>query len=162
MLGTESEAAHRVFLVLRRWAHQQEALNAAAEGKLSGDEMALCQALITDYKSLESERNELAHGCFGICPDDDDLLFVIKIQHHVIWQADILPKHLKGTIPADSHQGLKDRMYVYRVNELDILYNRMEKLWFDIFYFNGYLREPANSLRHAEFKNLLATRGIGT
>ena len=65
-------------------------------------------------------------------------------------------------IPADSHQGLKERMYVYRFNELDILYNRMEKLWLDIFYFNGYLREPANSLRHAEFKNLLATRGIGT
>jgi hypothetical protein len=41
LLGTESEAAHRVFLVLRRLAHQQEALNAAAEGKLSGDEMAL-------------------------------------------------------------------------------------------------------------------------
>lgn len=162
LLGTDSEAAHRVFLVLRRWSNQQEALNAAAESKLSGDEMALYQALITDYKSLESQRNEIAHGCFGICPDDDSLLFVIKVLHHVIWQADILPKHMKGIIPVDSHQGLKERMYVYSLMELETLYNRMEKLWFDIFYFNGYLRDPANSLRHAELKNLLATRGIRT
>ena len=52
-------------------------------------------------------------------------------------------------------------MYVYSLNELENLYNRMEKLWFDIFYFNGYLRDVTNYLRQAEFKKLLATRGIG-
>jgi hypothetical protein len=35
LLGIDSEAVHRVFLILRRWSHQKEALDAAAEGKLS-------------------------------------------------------------------------------------------------------------------------------
>src|SRR5262249_25974674 len=118
LLGTESEATHRVFLVLRRWSNQKDALNAAAEARLSGDEMNLYQALISDYKSLESQRNVLAHSCFGICPDDDSLLFVIKVEHHVLWQADMLPKHMKGMIPADAHEGLKQEMFVYRLPEL--------------------------------------------
>ncbi len=96
LLGTDSEAAHRVFLVLRRWTHQREALDAAAGAKLSGNEMALYQALVKDYKSLETQCNDLAHGCFGICPDDDSLLFLIKVEHHVIWQAILYQNILKG------------------------------------------------------------------
>jgi hypothetical protein len=162
LLGSDSEAAHRVFLVLRRWSNQQDALKAAAEGKLAGKEMDLFKALMANYKSLESQRNELAHGCFGICPDDESLLFVIKVQYHSIWQADILPKHVKGIIPADSHQGLKEKMHVYRFSELEKLYSSMERLWFDIFYFNGYLRNTTNANRRTEFEKLLMARELDT
>jgi hypothetical protein len=161
LLGTESEAAHRVFLVLRRGAYQSKALKAAAEAKLSGNEMALCQKVMADYESLGLQRHTLAHSCFGICPDDDSLLFVIKVEHHVIWQADILPKLTKGIIPADSHEGLKQKMFVYKLSELEELYIRIKQFWFDLFYFNGYLRDRSNSGRQAEFAKLLAGRGLG-
>jgi len=39
LLGTESVAAHKVFLILRRWTNQRPGLDAAAEGVLSGDEL---------------------------------------------------------------------------------------------------------------------------
>jgi len=154
LLGIDSEAVHRVFLILRRWSHQKEALDAAAEGKLSNDEMNVYRALIAEYRSLEAQRNKLAHGCFGVCPDDEDLLFVISVNHHVLWQADILPKHLKGNIRVDSHEGLKQHMYVYRISDLQSLYCQMEQLWWDMFYFNGYLRDPQNSGRVSEFRKL--------
>jgi hypothetical protein len=125
----------RFFLILRRWSHQKEALDAAAEGKLSNDEMNVYRALIAEYRSFEAQRNKLAHGCFGVCPDDEDLLFVISVNHHVLWQADILPKHLKGNIRVDSHEGLKQHMYVYRISDLQSLYCQMEQLWWDMFYF---------------------------
>lgn len=158
LITSDSEAAHRVFLVLRRWSHQQEALNAAAEARLSGDEMATYRALITEYRALEVQRNDLAHGCFGICPDDEDLLFIINVEHHVRWQADILPKHLKGIIPIDSHQGLKEKMHVYRKRDLIELYEKMTHLWWDMFYFNGYLRETKNSRRYDEFRKVFERR----
>ena len=101
LLRTNSDAAQRVFLVLRRWFNQRQALDAAAEGVLVGDERLLFRALMVEYGSLESQRNDLCHGCFGICPDDETLLFMIKIEHHVVWQADILPKHLRGDIPPE-------------------------------------------------------------
>ena len=161
LLGTDSEAAQRVFLVLRRWSNQQEALNAAAGGKLSGDEMALYQAVISDYKSLESERNALAHGCLGFAR----MMTACCCPHQ-----GSTPRHLASRYSAETFKrdntsrfpsGVKGSDYVYSLNELENLYNRMEKLWFDIFYFNGYLRDVTNYLRQAEFKKLLATRGIG-
>ena len=158
LITSDSEAAHRVFLVLRRWSHQQEALNAAAEGRLSGDEMATYKSLLTDYRSLEAQRNDLAHGCFGICPDDEDLLFLINVEHHVRWQADILPKHLKGIVPTDSHQGLKEKMYVYKMKDLEGLHAQMTQLWWDMFYFNGYLRDTKNPRRYAEFRKIFEER----
>jgi hypothetical protein len=160
LLGADSEAAHRVFLILRRWSHQREALEAAAEGRLSNDEMTVYRSLIVDYRTLEAQRNDLGHGCFGMCPDDEDLLFVISVQHHVLWQADILPKHLKGEIPVDSHEGLKQHLYVYRMSDLDALHRRMERLWWDMFYFNGYLRSPRDSGRLAEFRRLFESPRI--
>ena len=62
-------------------------------------------------------------GGFGVCPDDEDLLFVISSEHHVLWQADILPKLAKigseGSMPVpDLHQGLQENMYVYRLKEI--------------------------------------------
>jgi len=160
LLKTDSDAAHRVFVVLRRWSNQREVLDAAVLGKLSGDELHTYNALIKEYGSLEAQRNRLGHGCFGICPDDPDLLFVIKVEHHILWQADILPKHQKGIIPADSHEGLKKQMYVYKMADLQKLYQQMEQLWWDMFYFNGYLREPANAGRQKEFKKLFESDRI--
>jgi hypothetical protein len=71
LLGTKSDAAPKVFLILRRSTNQLRALDAAAEGALSGDELAVYKALMVEYGSLESQRNNLAHGCFGICPDEE-------------------------------------------------------------------------------------------
>lgn len=158
--GSDSEAAHRVFLVLRRWAHQREALIAAAEGSLSGDERTLFLVLLREYASIEKQRNQLAHGCFGNCPDNDDLLFVVSIDQHVIWQSNILPKLSAGLAGADPHRGLKEKMLVYRLSDLDRLNTQMQQLWWDLFYFNGFLREPNNPGRAAEFNRLFTSERI--
>jgi hypothetical protein len=158
LLGVDSEAIYRVFVILRRWQNQRDALNAAAKGKLSGDENTVYERLITAYGSLEKQRNKLGHALFGICPDDETLLFTISLEDHVLWQAEILPKLASGNIPDDTHEGLKQSMYVYTLSELEALHGEMERLWFDFFYFNGYLRDPQNSFRIAEFRRLLESR----
>jgi len=162
LMTTDSPAAHRVFVILRRSANQLEALAVGAEGKLSSNEMVVYKALITEYGELEAERNRLAHSCFGTCPDDENLLFTINVKHHVLWQAEVLPKLSKGDCSGDSHAGLKEQMYVYRLSDLETIHRRMEQLWWDMFYFNGYLREPTNPGRVAEFKRLLSKHGSGT
>jgi hypothetical protein len=160
LLGTDSPSAYAAFLILRRWSNQRDVLDAVANEKLAGDEIAVYQALITEYGGLEAERNRLAHSCFGNCPDDDNLLFTVDVKHHVRWQAEILPKHAKGIIPSDPHAGLKEKMYVYRLSELETLHGHMEQLWWDVFYFNGYLRASGNSGRIAEFQKVLKSDHI--
>jgi hypothetical protein len=121
LLGTESDAALEVFLSLRRTSNQREALQVAAEYALSGEELTAFEALMIVYKSLETQRNDLAHGCFG----------VLTIRHcidvHVHFQSEVLSKESKGEFAADRHARLKENLYVYRPTDLQSLYEDMEQ-----------------------------------
>jgi hypothetical protein len=55
------------------------------------------------YKSLESERNDLGHGCFGICQQDPDLLLWIALKYHVHFQVDTLSKADSVNYSGDIH-----------------------------------------------------------
>jgi hypothetical protein len=154
LLGTESDAALEVFLSLRQFRHQREALEAAAKHSLSGHDLTAFQALTSVYCSLDSQRNDLAHGCFGICPDDPSLLLWIDVKHHVHFQTETLSKEARGHFSEDRHARLKENLYVYRKQDLENLYAEMEEFWWAVFYLNGYLREPTNSGRIAEFRKL--------
>jgi hypothetical protein len=146
-----SQAAHRVFAILRRWSNQREALDAAAELKLTGDNLAFYRVIIKEYGSLQGDRNYLAHGCFGICADDPSLLLVISLEHHTLWQTEILSKK-PDEFPPNPHEGLKNHLFVYRTVDLEKLHSQIEQLWWDLFYFNCYLRDPSHPVQLAEFR----------
>ncbi|MDR6395904.1 hypothetical protein [Herbaspirillum seropedicae] len=156
LLGTESAAALEVFLSLRRSSNQREALESAAKYKLTGGDLLLFQALLSVYGSLEKERNGLAHGCFGVCPDDPSILFWIDIKDHVHFQTATLAKEIRGEFSEtdDRHAHLKERLYVYRLPDLETLYLQMEEFWFSMFYFNGYLRFPNDPGRINEMQRV--------
>ena len=154
LLNTQSDAALEVFLTLRRAANQTEALKSAARYRLDEREKEIFEALVRVYTSLESERNALAHGCFGICPDDQSILFWIATKEHVHFQTEVAALTSRGEIPQDLHKRLKENMYVYRESDLAATYEKMEKFWWAIFYFNGYLREPSNPGRIEELERL--------
>lgn len=160
LLGTQSEAALEVFLSLRRSSNQRDALQAAARVKLADQDLETFDAILKVYGSLESQRNALAHGCFGICPDDESILFWIDIKHHVHFQVEVLSKEGTGQIEDDRHKRLKEKMFVYRLPDLDSLYEETELFWWATFYFNGYLREPTNAGRIAEHDKLRAFPAI--
>jgi hypothetical protein len=157
VLGTDSEAALAVFLWLRRMRSQIELTKLAPEYKLTDpEELRVCKALLRRYGSLEGERNDLAHGCYGIAPDNPSILFWIAVQEHVHFQTDALSKEAKWQMDADRHARLKDKLYVYRQPDFDALYRDMEEFWRAVFYFNGYLRDRKNPQRVAEFQQLCA------
>ena len=154
LLGTESDATLEVFLSLRRFSNQREALSAAARHKLKGAELLAFNAMLLVYGSLEAERNDLSHGCFGICPQDPTVLFWIHVKDHVWFQTEVLSKESRGEIAEDRHARLKENMYVYRLSDLESVYQQMEEFWWVAFYFNGYLRDPRNPGRAEEFRRL--------
>jgi hypothetical protein len=154
LLGTASDAALEVFLSLRRAASQRDSLAAAAKFKLRGEDLETFDALLKVYGSLENQRNALAHGCFGICDDDPSLLLWIDIRDHVHFQAEVLAKELRGEQLPDPHERLKKNMYVYRLADLDRLYEDMEQFWWAAFYFNGYLRRPNEPGRKVELQKV--------
>lgn len=150
LLGTNSEAAMEVFLTIRRSLNQIEALRAASKYRLTENEQVFFEAMMKLYKSLESQRNSLAHGCFGIASNDPDALLWIDIKHHVHFQTEVLTKDGQGVPMPDPHERLKQHMYVYRLNDLKILEDEMDQFWEAALYFNAYLREadPKTKYNH--------------
>jgi hypothetical protein len=157
LLDTQSAASLEVFLSLRRSSSQREALQLAAKHAIpEGPVLDAFGAMMVVYRSLEAQRNDFAHGCFGIATGNPELLLWIDVKHHVHFQTDVLLKHKKGVPMPDSHAGLKENMFVYRQADLDGLYDQMAEFWWAAFWFNGYLREPANPGRAEEFQKLCA------
>jgi hypothetical protein len=156
LLGIESDAAVQVFLSLRRASNQVEAMQTAAQFSLRDPELTALEAMLVVYKSLETQRNDLAHGCYGICLDDPSLLFWIDVKHHVHFQTEALLLEKKGKIPENRHARLTQNLFVYRMSDFQELFRQMEEFWWATHYFSGYLREPSNPRRAAEFRKLCA------
>jgi hypothetical protein len=67
LLGVqESEAVLAVFHSLRRSSAQRDAISEAARSTISDTDQELLSAILNAHKRIESERNALTHGHFGI------------------------------------------------------------------------------------------------
>jgi len=126
LLGTQSEATMEVFLNLRRASKQREALNLAAKYALSGEDKLVFDALMIIYKSLEAQRNDLAHGCFGETNAIPDGFLWIDSKNYVHFRAEILGQEKTKMFPPDRHGRLKKHLFVYKFTDLETLYEEMD------------------------------------
>ena len=146
-LGADSEAAMEVFLTLRRSSNQIEALKAASKYCLNEEEMKYFMVLMRLYKSLEAQRNSLAHGCFGTAANDEDVLLWIEVKHHVQFQSEALANEKNGIHLSDPHERMKENLFVYRIGDLNALEDEMDQFWEASLYFNAYLREKSGKTK---------------
>src|ERR1700724_3338471 len=65
LLGAQRDAALAVFQSLRRSSAQRDAISEASKASLSEADQELLSAVLSVHKSIEAERNALAHGHFG-------------------------------------------------------------------------------------------------
>lgn len=120
-----------VFGSLRSSRAQSDALTAAAEVVLSKEDLLLFHAHIARKAALEKERNDLAHGCFGIA---------VSIPEHIVWvsQSDFLQftaAHKVGQKDFD----LKSKQFVYELGTLQRIAEEIVELYHQFGYFTGYL-----------------------
>lgn len=144
-LGTNSEAAMAVFSILRRSSSQIEALKEASKLCLSEDEITFFDKIIKKYKALEKERNFLAHACYGVAVNRDDILLCIPIKDHIQFQTKAVIRHLKNETVSDHHKELKENMFVYTKKDLIFLEKEMLDFCECILNFNIYLRDDDDS-----------------
>lgn len=134
---------------------QRDSLSSVAKSVLVGQDLKVFSALMIVYGALEKQRNDLAHGCFGYAPDNEEYIIWIELKNHLSFQTRVISSERRGdSITGDRHIELKKNMFVYQMQDFDRLYNDMNEFWQAIFWFNGYLREPRNPRRIEEFKNL--------
>ena len=87
LLGINSEPALAVFQTLRRSSAQREAIFAAANTVLDSKDLELLTAMLDVHKSIEAERNSLAHGHFGVYDKFPDGMLWMTGQDYITLKA---------------------------------------------------------------------------
>lgn len=107
IMGTKIPAAAAVFGSLRSSRAQHDALAAAAEVVLHERDLELFAAYMARRASIEKERNDLAHGCYGVS---------VAIPDHIVWiaQSDYLFFSAGGT----DFEKFRKKQFVYEIGTL--------------------------------------------
>lgn len=131
LMGTNIPAAAAVFGSLRSSRAQSDALIAAAETVLNEKDLLLFNAHVSRKSSLEKERNDLAHGCFGVS---------VSIPDHIVWVAQ--SDYLAFTAAHKANQpvpDLKKKQFVYELGTLERIAQEIAEFYHQLGFFIGYL-----------------------
>jgi hypothetical protein len=151
LLNATNEAAVAVYLSLRAGRVRQDAINAAANAVLSGEVLELYRAIVDFHRSVEVQRNDLAHGCYGTTDAIPDGVLWMEAQHVANFMLDFWNKveHSRPTgppIPTSREEEQKiqeqnlNRMFVYREKDVKQLLTDIEALWRTLGSFIYFLR----------------------
>jgi hypothetical protein len=145
LLGAENKATVSVFNILRRSSGQREAIYEAAKAKLKANELELLAAILSVHKSLESDRNILAHGIIGVSPAVPDGILYLETNTQVFLR---LKFHLKEGFEFndDEYQDLYNNTWVYRLSDLTTVLTAINWMWEIWFFFLTYIRGQDTSI----------------
>lgn len=144
IMGANIPQVAAVFGSLRNSRLQSDALVAAAEAVLSAQDLLLFHAYIARKASLEKERNDLAHGCFGVS---------VSIPDHIVWVAQ--SDFLAFTAAHKANQktfDLRDRQFVYELGTLERIAKEIAEFYDQLGFFTGYLTARHDGERGEAFR----------
>jgi len=116
---------------------------AAAQVTLDETGLELLRAVLSVYRSVELERNALAHGSFGVCDDVTDGILWIEAKDSARWHISMWNKNDRNEpYGTEEHAKLAGKMFVYTKRDLENVHQGISALWKIIFDYIGYLRRP--------------------
>ena len=144
LMGSNIPQVAAVFGSLRNSRAQSDALAAAAEAVLNELDLLLFQAYIARKAALEKERNDLAHGCFGVS---------VSIPDHIVWVAQ--SDFLAFTAAHKANQktfDLKEKQFVYELGTLERIAQEIAEFYNQLGFFTGYLIARQDGARGEAFR----------
>lgn len=144
LMGANIPQVAAVFGSLRNSRSQSDALVAAAEAVLDEHDLLLLNAYIARKASIEKERNDLAHGCFGVS---------VSIPDHIVWvaQSDVLAFTAAHTANHKMFE-LKERQFVYELGTLERISQEIVEFYVQLGLLTGYLSARHDGLRGKAFR----------
>jgi hypothetical protein len=153
LLKANTEPAVALYLSIKNARVQKDALRAVAATTLNDDERLTFSAVLNVFGSIESERDALAHGIFGVSAEIPD---------GVLWsttsdQASFLVKEVRSRMAKDGwtatpDANLRKSLFVYRKSDLELLYENIDRLDNMLFKLLIYLLGP--DLNAGEYRQL--------
>ena len=140
LLGVENKAVLAVFHILRQSRTQREVILTAASS-LQPRELELLEATLDIHKSIEAERNALAHGIIGVCPDIPDGIIWLPANE----QINIRIQPQSSEFEFSRYAELYSKSYVYRDSDLLKLLQDINWLWILWFRVLNHIRQPVEA-----------------
>jgi hypothetical protein len=144
-LNTDIRGVAAVFGSLRSSRAQQDALGAVADVHLGEKDRTLFAAYMARKATLEKERNDLAHGCFGTSPTvPNDVLWVSqtdRLQH--------MARVASEGIDA-AYEWLQERVYVYELGTLERVAQEFEEYYGQLGSLVAYVRSAGGDMSSRE------------
>jgi hypothetical protein len=124
LLDTRSDAAVAVYLSMQNARSKRDALSSAANVSLTGENLELFKAVMNIHKSSGGERNDLAHGIFGIVSDTSDELIWCPSTKFAAWMTRANQKAWNLESDPDPHAPLRNELFVYTKSDLEQMFKR--------------------------------------
>lgn len=159
LMKADLEASVAIFLTLRNARTQREVLIAAADMTLKAPDREIFDAIILLYRSLQSQRADMAHGVFGYIPDGkEDAIPWIETKN---LSKDWIDRFYNQTSQNSSerpHEKLAQKRftYIYELSDLERLETEIMELWGIAFSFTSYLNFPGLPLSKAALEKQCA------
>lgn len=144
LMQTNIPAVSAVFGTLRTSQSQSNAVLAAAEVVLEQDDLTLLQAYNNRKAILAKERNDLAHGCFGVS---------VSIPEHIVWisQADFLALNA-ARVGKEVDLDLSSKQFIYEIGTLERIAQEIIEFYHQVGAYTGYLLYRHNGEDGLNFK----------
>jgi hypothetical protein len=145
LVGTDVPAVAAVFGSLRSSRAQSDALEAAAKTTLSEQDYELFTAHMARRTALEKERNDLAHGCFGVAA---------SIPDHIAWvaQSDLLEYTARRKHDESASTRFKKKIFVYELGTLERIAQELQEFHAELGFLSGYLLTQSSGAQSAAFR----------
>jgi hypothetical protein len=114
------------FSSLRRSSAQRDALKAAADVVLDDQSNEVFAATLNVIKSVETQRNDLAHGLWAVCNELPDAMLWIEQKHAASWLAPLMARLPKS--PKQHFKRLEPHLFVYTKDDLLKIDQEIESL----------------------------------
>jgi len=156
MLGVENSAAVAVFISLRNYRAQRDALRAAAQETLSAEIEEIFDALLARYRELDKQRNQVIHGVWGRCDSTPDGIIWCSLQDYATMHITDYHMETTGQLTHESRVANMTRnLFVVRFNDLNNLNASIMALDRSIGNFHACIRYGEQSAGRNAYKALL-------
>jgi hypothetical protein len=108
---------------------------------LSGSRRELFDAVLKVARSAETERNHLAHGCFGVSAELPDALLWVETKHFGPWNVAEVRKDTVTT--QDDFKKLAQHIFYYNTNDLKEILEQISDTFNVLSQYSDYIRYPA-------------------
>ena len=153
LLGAPSAAALAVFHTLRRSTAQRDAVSEAAKASLHEVDQELVSAALNVHKSIEAERNALAHGHLGIYSEMLDGIIWLSTADYIAFKAMLV---LAGDVTRtqEKRDKLNSQLSYYKAPDLTTIYDDINTLGWIWSELRDYLQTIRPSPRAELYRRL--------